>query len=896
MRAGFPKMTKKEPKRLPDIIRQIRLCKTQEEVRKFIKQECALIRASFRAETSVHSTDQANYRRRNIVKMLYIHMLGYPTHFAQIECLNLLQMDSFVEKRVGYLGLTILLDGNSKVLMMATNVLANDLSHNNEYIVCLALTALATLGSQDTMFRECMQAIGKCMMSENCQIRKKAFTCGLRAVKCGLKEEAVRFFKACASIVTKNSTDHGSLIAAVQLLLELVKNKPSLRKKCLRDLRGDLIRHLRNLTTQSRAYEIGHDVNGVNDPFLHVYILRLLGILSVAQGGEKTSQQEDLTEKLVELLPVVATHVSNTHEGFTKNPQLAVQAEIAQTILNAQLPSTLVTLALNTMGHWLKSNKSNPNVKYIALKTMQKLVKNTNHIQRHRKTILECLGDQDPSIRYRALDLVPYIVDDDTRTEVVNTLVTCLTAPEEAFHEKVVEEITKALKKAPDEETIMKMLDVLQQVKSVPVPEVVWHILHRIQNCDPGLRKQTMQKIWEILNKDAERVYVHKKPLMEVILWCLGEYGSQLSDHQDKVVELIAHILRKCLSGETQSIAVMALAKLWNTYPSCREKINATIKLYTDNRVLDLQCRSVECTALLNAQHDSIIGDILDAMPAYDMDKDQSEESEEEGKDDSDDLGSEDDQEGSSSSDSSSSESSEAEKRKRKKKRKEKQKKKEKKGPPPPKNEDLLLPGPGTTPQKPQAGGDDLFSMLNTSAAPSQPAANSGGDDLLDLLGMAPPTGAPAAASGGAAPDLLADLLGGGSQPPAANPAPAPAPVPAAASAPPAQTVYDKHGVSISYAKQPTQRPNLTHIIATFTNQNSSSVEGFSMRIAVPKYIQLKLQNPSTTVLGPMGSASQSGTQEFKLLNNSDRATVVKIQVQGTIDGKSHTETEQVPL
>ena len=55
--------------------------------------ECAAIRDSFREE------DNDN-RCRNVAKLLYIHMLGYPAHFGQLECLKLIASPRFVDKRI----------------------------------------------------------------------------------------------------------------------------------------------------------------------------------------------------------------------------------------------------------------------------------------------------------------------------------------------------------------------------------------------------------------------------------------------------------------------------------------------------------------------------------------------------------------------------------------------------------------------------------------------------------------------------------------------------------------------------------------------------------------------------------------------------------------------------
>jgi hypothetical protein len=104
------------PLQLRDLIRAVRACKTAAEERAVISKECALIRTAIKEEDE-------QFRHRNVAKLMYIHMLGYPTHFGQMECLKLVSAASFAEKRIGYLGLTLLLTEQTEVLMLVTNSL-----------------------------------------------------------------------------------------------------------------------------------------------------------------------------------------------------------------------------------------------------------------------------------------------------------------------------------------------------------------------------------------------------------------------------------------------------------------------------------------------------------------------------------------------------------------------------------------------------------------------------------------------------------------------------------------------------------------------------------------------------------------------------------------------------
>lgn len=97
----------------------MRRCKTAAEERALIAKEAAAMRAEFR-ETVRRGTrrprrrwvrrarktltcpcarqDVSALRPRAVAKLMFMHMLGYPTHFGQMECLKLLSSTSYAEK------------------------------------------------------------------------------------------------------------------------------------------------------------------------------------------------------------------------------------------------------------------------------------------------------------------------------------------------------------------------------------------------------------------------------------------------------------------------------------------------------------------------------------------------------------------------------------------------------------------------------------------------------------------------------------------------------------------------------------------------------------------------------------------------------------------------------
>ena len=384
-------------------------------------------------------------RHQNVAKLIYIHMLGYPAHFGQIECLKLAASGRFVDKRLGYLGIMLLLDESQEVLTLVTNSLKNDMNHPNMYIVGLALATFANISSQE-MARDLAQQVEKLLSSTNSYVRKKAALCAMRTVK-KLPELYTYFLNPAKSLLTDRN--HGVLLCSVTLIHQIAIAQPSTQPE-LKKAIPLLIRQLKTLITQ--GYSPEHDVSGITDPFLQIKILQLLRLLCINDVAS--------SELVNDILAQVATNTDNT-----KNVGNSILYEAVLCILDIEAESSLRVMAINILGKFL-GNKDN-NIRYVALNTLNKVVAmDTQAVQRHRNIIIDCLRDGDVSIRRRALELSYALINQTNVRVLTRELLSFLEVSDNEFKNGLTSQISFAAERfAPNKrwhiDTILRMLKVV---------------------------------------------------------------------------------------------------------------------------------------------------------------------------------------------------------------------------------------------------------------------------------------------------------------------------------------------------------------------------------------------------------------------------------------------------
>ncbi|KAF8751594.1 Adaptor protein complex AP-1 gamma subunit [Rhizoctonia solani] len=543
------------------LIKGIRACKTLADERALIQKESAAIRTSFKEEDSLRG-------HNNIAKLLYIHMLGYPAHFGQIECLKLVASPRFSDKRLGYLGIMLLLDENQEVLMLVTNSLKNDMNHSNMYAVGLALCTFANIAGEE-MSRDLCNEVEKLLGSSNTYIRKKAALCALRIVR-RVPELLDHFIDGAKGLLTDRN--HGVLLSGVTLVSEMCQ----LSESCLDEFRKasdnslgptPQIPHHNRLFPRTRCL-------GNHRPFLQIKILRLL-----RQIGKNDPRASEAMNDIL--------------------------AQTVLTVLEIEADSGLRVMAINILGKFL-SNRDN-NIRYVALNTLNKVVTmDTNAVQRHRNIILDCLRDGDISIRRRALELSYALINESNVRVLTRELLAFLEVADNEFKLGMTTQISLAAERfAPNKRWHIDT--VLRVLKLTRVPYTRTSGIHDL----------------EIVYR-AQRGY-SQESLTLATVWLLGEFGEALIqgglvdeetpkpvpphiDTDSDIVEIQESILQSPYANALiRQFVLTSLAKL-SSRPAVsepqRQRIFNILNGFATSTELEIQQRAAD-----------IRGGVLEVMP-----------------------------------------------------------------------------------------------------------------------------------------------------------------------------------------------------------------------------------------------------------------------------------------
>lgn len=527
--------------RLKQLVKSITELTSKHEEENLMKQELSAMKEQ------VASPDTTMKQMKEImVRAMYCEMLGYDASFTYIHAIKLAQQGGVLEKRVGYLAVSLFLSEGHELLLLLVNTVLKDLQSTNLIEVCMALTVVAQVFPKD-MIPAVLPLVEDKLSHPKEIIRRKAVLALYKFYLIAPNQVQHIHGKFRKALCDK---DPGVMTSSLHIYLQLIRESPEGYK----DLTGSFVTILKQVV--GGKLPIDFNYHNVPAPWLQIQLLRILSLL----GRDDQSTSDLMYDVLDESL---------RRAEMNHNITYAILYECVKTIYTISPKAELLEKAARCIGNFVLSPKIN--LKYLGLKALTYVVQHDAKLAlQHQMTIIECLDHSDFTIKRETLELLFRI------TNAQNVAV-------------IVEKVLDFLRVCNDDHTIIHLVGKVAELAEKFAPENSWFIqtmndvfsiggdllqqdvlnnflrlLAEGSDCkedDDQLRLFAVDSYLTVLKGKCSHLPQH---FLQVMSWVLGEYSHlQESVDQREVICLLTKLLdQKTISSETRVWVLSALTKL----------------------------------------------------------------------------------------------------------------------------------------------------------------------------------------------------------------------------------------------------------------------------------------------------------------------------------------------
>jgi AP-4 complex subunit epsilon-1 len=568
-----------------DLIRNIGETKSKQEEDKIIIKEIATLKQHF-------SNNKATLKiiKEYVVRALYCEMLGHDASFSYIHAIKLTSSKTVLEKRVGYLAISLCIPKEHELMLLLIANLQKDLSSTNYLIVCAALTAAAKLVNEETI-PALLPSVINLRKHQNALVRKKiiALIHTFYLLSATSVPNILEYAKEALC-----DRDPSVMGASLCLLHDMAKEDQCIPE--LKELTSSFVSILKQIVDHRLHRDF--DYHRLPAPWIQIKILQILAIL----GKEDKTTSELMLDTLRETMQRGDNALNIGH---------AVVYETVKTITAIYPNNLLLENAASAISRFVTS--SNHNLKYLGIVCLTEIIKiNPIYARQHSMVVMGCLEDIDETIRRRTLSLLYTMTNSDNVTVIVKKLLEfARKSLDTHMREEIIQRVSLLAEKfCPSIFWFIDTMNTLFEIgpEFVP-PRAIQNMMTVIAEGigteesadeDDKMRVYCVDSFFEVTEKKAVLHDLH----IQVIAWVLGEYGYLSSQHdKEEIIERLCDIAEKQLElPETRCVLISAIMKLvaqtGGRLPAGAEEI---IQKYKNSKNVDLQQRCYEFLQLIDA-------------------------------------------------------------------------------------------------------------------------------------------------------------------------------------------------------------------------------------------------------------------------------------------------------
>ena len=565
-------------KDLLELIKAIGDSRSKQEEDKIISKECETLKMIIK-ESGVAPKRMKEY----LIRAIYIEMLGHDASFSHLFAVNLTQDKNILNKRVGYLACSLLLNENSEFLILLVASLQKDLQSSNWVEVCMALTTVIKF-ADPTIMQAVTEPVMKLLDNKNEQIRKKAVMC------------LYRFYQVdpatvpdCEERMRKLICDYDPSVMAATL--PYFKEKISKNPEKYKDLVSPLVAILKQVIEHKLPRE--YDYHRFPGPWIQVILLEILSMLG--------RDDQNSSENMYEILGQCLRRADDT--GI--NIGYAIVYQCLKTICTIYPNSHLIELASTTISRFLSSES--PNLRCTGINGLTLIIQiNPNYVMSHQKVIVDCLEENDETLKKNTFELLYKMTNLRNVEVIVDKMMNYLkhTTLENQSKKDILQKITELTERfAPNKTWFIKVMnDLFVNFGDMITDDILSKLIAIINEWESETDDLNEFKKYTIENYATivENYSVLPESFVKLMAWVIGEYTCKLYFNDTEkikgIIQMLSYLLNKTYDDEmTKCLLISAIAKInSNINYSEQNLVNDIMERYSREKNTELQQRCLE--------------------------------------------------------------------------------------------------------------------------------------------------------------------------------------------------------------------------------------------------------------------------------------------------------------
>eukprot|EP01029_Cantina_marsupialis_P006287 TRINITY_DN1687_c0_g1_i1.p1 TRINITY_DN1687_c0_g1~~TRINITY_DN1687_c0_g1_i1.p1 ORF type:complete len:709 (-),score=152.90 TRINITY_DN1687_c0_g1_i1:512-2638(-) len=470
-----------------------------------------------------------------VKKLIFLQMLGTNIDWASFNIVEVMSMDKFALKRIGFLAASQTFTPDTDVVVLCTNLLSKEFRSQDQYSVGLAVSCLSNICTPD-LARDLLDEVMPMLASSKPYIRKRAILSLYTIFRKYPQALPIAFEDLKKKLL---DSDVSVACAAVNVICELAKKRPS-----------------NYLSLAPVLYKL---LSSSHNNWMMIKIVKLFALL--------VPEEHRLAKKLLQpLAHIIQTNNAKSMQFECLNALIVCLEHLDEDTTESKGILSLVKMCFSKIHEFVQSNDQN--LKYLGLVGLSNLMRSHPRlVMQQREAMVKCLKDEDVTIRLRALDLLCAMVTRRNLKSITQQLLDEAASATGTFLQELVKKILFNCTRdhyayVNDFAWMMTILADLAGLPGLPQAQEIAKQIQQVPICVPQVRSFAVRAMLPIINDSllaSRACEANVCAVVSAAAWVVGEFADNLHSLEVNHEQVVAALMRAPSANDMPSLVRISL-------------------------------------------------------------------------------------------------------------------------------------------------------------------------------------------------------------------------------------------------------------------------------------------------------------------------------------------------